>query len=246
MLDGREVRGVTTVLGGGVPKPALVGWAANTVAAAAVDRWAELAELTPSKRLEALKRARFEDRDQAANRGREVHTLAEKLAAGGEVEVPEPLIGHVDAYLEFLAAYSVVEVAVEATVLHRGGGGVLPYMGTLDLLAHLDGSDGLTLVDWKTGRSGVFAESALQLAAYAHAQALLAPDGSESPMPAIERALAVWLRADGYDVIPLEVGPEVFRVFCYAQQLDRFTEGREPQVLGEALPARQLEPEAAE
>lgn len=57
-IDGNKVPGVTTVLGA-MPKPALVKWAADTTAAAAVDRWDELAELPPTSRLRELDGARF-------------------------------------------------------------------------------------------------------------------------------------------------------------------------------------------
>ena len=61
---GRKVPGVTTVIGNGVPKPALVGWAARTTAAYAIDYWDELAELPVSERITRLEKARFGERDE--------------------------------------------------------------------------------------------------------------------------------------------------------------------------------------
>src|SRR2546426_12762917 len=89
--NGAKVPGVTTILGDGVPKPALINWAAKTTAEYAVDHWEDLSALGPSARLKELNGARFADRDAAARRGTEVHGLAERLVAGAEVEVPEPL-----------------------------------------------------------------------------------------------------------------------------------------------------------
>ena len=41
--NGARIPGVTTILSGGMPKPALVGWGIRTVAEYAIDRWDELA-----------------------------------------------------------------------------------------------------------------------------------------------------------------------------------------------------------
>src|SRR5215472_8993983 len=98
VVDGVKLPGVTAILGAALPKPALIEWAGKTTASYAVDRWAELTELPPSKRLDALNRARFEEKDTAAKRGTEVHRLAEQLVAGVEVDKPEELAGHLEAY----------------------------------------------------------------------------------------------------------------------------------------------------
>jgi hypothetical protein len=118
-------------------------------------------------------------------------------------------------------------------------------MGTVDLLAYVDERPELVLVDWKTGGTGIWPEVALQLAAYAHAETMLDGDGLERPMPTVDRALAVWLRADGYDVYPVDIGPATFRTFQYAQQVAAFTIATKDRAarryIGNALPPRQLE-----
>src|SRR5690348_10872436 len=101
-VDGRKADGVTTLIGDGIPKPALVNWAANTTAAYAVDHWDALDGMSPSQRLERLKKARYLDLDKAAKRGTEVHGIAEKLAHGEEVEVPDELAGHISSAVAFL------------------------------------------------------------------------------------------------------------------------------------------------
>jgi hypothetical protein len=63
-----------------LPKDALIAWPANTTADVAVDNWADLAQLPPSKRRAKLKAARSDDRGTAARRATRVHKLAEKLA----------------------------------------------------------------------------------------------------------------------------------------------------------------------
>lgn len=221
-IDGRKVDGVTTVLGDGIPKPALIDWAARTTAEYAVDHWDELAEETGTGRLRKLERARWDTTKTAAARGTTVHDLAMRLAAGEEVTVPEPLTGHVDAYQRFVDEWQPRELLVEVPVFHR----TLHYAGTLDLVAEL--ADGWTwLLDWKTSGTGIFPESALQLAAYRNAEFYLDDAGEEQPMPPIDFAGCVWLRADGYDLKPVDAGDEAFLIFRYAQQVvRRFT--REP------------------
>ena len=235
VLDGETVDGVTKIVRDGVPKSNLIGWAARSVAGYAVDHWAELAELTPSKRLRELERAAWAERDAAGARGTTVHKYAHQIAEGAVVEVPDELVGYVDAYLAFSAAYDVLEVEVEATVINR----TWHYMGTVDLLAYIDGE--LWLLDWKTGASGIWPETALQLAAYANAETVLGDEG-ERPMPAVARAAAVWLRGDGYDVVPVDAGAETFRTFLYAQQMARFTNAQRSDYVRDALPPRELEP----
>jgi hypothetical protein len=230
LLDGEPVLGVTTITDGGVPKPALVDWAARETAGYAVDHWEELAELTLSKRLRLLEKARYESSRGGAARGTDVHKLAQRLAAGEEITVPEELEGFVDSYLAFDKDWQPRELLVEVPVFHRR----FRYAGTLDLIAEL--RDGRTaLLDWKTGASGIWPETALQLAAYRFAEFWLGDDLAEHPLPEIDFAGAVWLRADGYDLYPVDASEATFRIFRYAQQIAAF--GGEPRerFIGESL-----------
>ena len=230
LLDGEPADGVTWIIGDGVPKKALIDWAARTTAGYAVDHWDDLLTLTPSERLRTLEKARWIDRDSAAVRGTDVHRLAHRLAAGQEVDVPDHLVDHVDAYLRFTEDWQPEEILVEAVVGNRQW----RYMGTLDLVARL--TDGqLWILDWKTAASGIWPESALQLAAYRRADFWLDQEGIEQPLPDIDTAGCVWLRADGYDLIPVDTSDETFRIFLYAQQVARFTRQSRETYVGEAL-----------
>lgn len=214
LLDGQKVRGVTTIIGDGIPKPALINWAANTTAEYAVDNWDDLGGMKVAARLAKLKSARYDDRDTAARRGTEVHALAEQLVHGEKVDVPDELAGHVDSYLRFLDEWDPQPVLVEAVVFSRR----YRYGGTLDLVADLaDGSR--WLVDVKTTRSGVYGETGLQLAAYRYADFYLGEDLAEEPMPEVDRTGVVWVRSDGYDMVPVEAGPEQLKTFRHAAWL---------------------------
>lgn len=271
-LDGEKVPGVTTILGNGIPKPALVGWAARTVAEYVTDRLtmrdlsrpgggedyvvdaAELlealrrfnetsrypekwrvGELNRGTLAKVLARVQYADRDAAANRGTEVHRLAEKLARGEELEVPEELTGHVDAYRRFLDDFDPTDAVLERVVVNRRW----RYMGRLDSIMSIDHPDlGRTLLDVKTSRSGPFEEVALQLAGYRYAETMLEDDGTEVPMEQVDACAVVWVRADGYDLIPFRADENAFRIFLYAKQVGEWLDrdhGGGATVKGEAL-----------
>ena len=90
-LDGHKIPGVTTIIGKTLDKPALVGWAANTTARYAVENWAHLSAVDPIARYEELSRARFNTVKKAADQGTRIHAMAEQIALGREVEVPEEI-----------------------------------------------------------------------------------------------------------------------------------------------------------
>lgn len=267
-LDGEKVPGVTTILSNGIPKPGLVNWAANTVADAVVNGltlartpdgatrivadnlvqelldWNEsrgsyairvgnekLPRLALAKILASL---RYRDTDEASKKGTAVHNLAEKLGRGEEVEVPEHLSGHVDSYLRFLDEWDPQGALLERVVVNRRW----RYMGKLDLIADFE-RYGRGLLDVKTSRSGVYAETALQLAGYRYAETML--DGeTEVPMPEVDWCGVVWVRADGYDVYRMDVTPATFRTFLYAKQVGEwldFKEGPAATVKSESLEA---------
>lgn len=228
---GQRVPGVTTIIGDGIPKKALINWAATATAEHAVDNWDELAELAPSVRLKTLSKARYAVSDAAANKGTQVHNLAEQLVHGDTVAVPEGLEGHVASYVAFLDEFDVRPVLVERTVWSSEHN----YCGTFDLIAELLDPTDLEpdpelrrrqtwLLDIKTNRSGIFGETALQLAAYRYATCWIDEDAdAEMDLPDVELTGAVHVRADGYDLIPVTAGPDEFRTFLYAQQIAEFT-----------------------
>lgn len=215
-LDGEKVQGVTTILSKGLPKGGLVPWASNTCAQYTADNIDDLAKRTPSEIFDLVKGAPNRDRDQAANRGTEVHRLAEQLVQGDKVEVPDELAGHVESYLDFLEDWAVDPILVEATVINRRIG----YMGTLDLVARLRGL-GPCLIDVKTNRSGPFEDTALQLAAYRHAETYLDDDGEEQPMPTVDWSGVCWVRGDGYDLVEFDTSKTYLNLFICAKQIAR-------------------------
>lgn len=213
--NGERIPGVTTIIGDGLPKPALVNWAGNTTAAYAVDNWETLEDLKPSERLDRLKRARYEDRDAAAKRGTEVHELASHLIVGETVEVPDELRGHVESYARFLDEWEPTPILVERTVISYHWG----YAGTLDMIYELP-SGQVVLADIKTTRSGIYGETALQLAAYRYAECVL-DQGQDRPMIDVDSCAAIWVRADGYSVFPVRADEDTFKDFRRVMQTSK-------------------------
>lgn len=215
-LGDRKLDGVTTLIGGGLPKPALVNWAARTAAEKAVNEWDTLAELPVAERLKRIQKAPDESRNSAAAKGTRIHALADPIARGEEVAVPEELAGHVESCVRFLDEWAPEVVYTEAPVYHER----YLYAGTLDLIADMAGER--WLLDWKTSASGAYGDTAFQLAAYRFATHLLdvdpGPDGEVIPMPEVDRCGVVWLRADGYSLYPYDANERVWKQFLYIQQ----------------------------
>lgn len=228
-FDGdRKIPGVTTIIGAGLPKPALVDWAARTTAEYAGDHWDELTDMTVSERIRTLTGARWETSRAAMGRGTDIHHHAEQLATTGTTGVPEALLGPVTAYANWLRDFDVHTVAAELVVVNRTHG----YAGTLDLIADIAGQR--WLLDAKTGK-GVFPDAALQIAAYRYAEKCLEfNEDGERDMIQVDRTGVIHIGPDTCRLIPVEVGPEQYRMFRYIQQVARWPELSEG-LIGEAL-----------
>ncbi|MET8265963.1 hypothetical protein ABZU92_18445 [Micromonospora arida] len=233
---GARVSGVTTLAGNGLPKPALLNWAGEATAEYAVDHWDELAKLPLSERLKKIKGGRYEKRDAASAKGTEVHKIAERLIANERVTVPDAITGYVQSCVQFLDEFDVRAVHVEAVVYSE----TRRHVGTLDLIAdvllpdmpkydHIPrGEDGYArgLLDWKTTKSGIFGDVALQLAGYRHSEFLILPDDTVIDMPPVDFCAGIHLRPDGaYSFVPLKCGDDVYRDFLYVKEVARIVDG---------------------
>jgi hypothetical protein len=211
-LDGEWVPGVTTILGQAIPKPGLTKWASKAVAEYVANNRPTVETLYDMGGLpmvEALKNVPWQTRDEAGKRGTEIHELAERYVQGEEVDVPDPLIGHVESAAAFIDDWNIQTVLVEQPVASRAWG----YAGKLDMVADHNKGD-RAIFDWKTGRSGIFFEAAFQLVAYAKAE-FYGEGGDEHPLTelGIRGSYGVHIRADGYDVFPLAFGDSIYQEF---------------------------------
>ena len=233
-LDGRKVPGATTVIDV-LAKPALVRWAAGIVADHAVDHWDTLADLPLSERGKALRAAPDNRKKEAGIRGKRIHSLAEGLAHGDPVEVPDELRGPVEAIARFLDQWDMETVVNECAVAHTG----YRYAGTFDAVVTSpklhDGQP--VMLDYKTG-SGIYDEIALQLAAYRYADYACervpsqpGPRGGkpkrahelvEIGMPETVAGYGVHVREDVAVLVPTDSDENTWRQFLYALQIQRW------------------------
>lgn len=236
-LDGRRVSGVTTLINGGLPKTNLIDWAARTVAEYVADNEAEVASLRGDSRdtlVDFLKERHNAIRDAAGARGTDVHTYAQRFLDGeDDIAVPDELRGYVEACVAFLDDYQFQPVLIETAVASRKW----QYCGTLDAVGDIyDGTR--RIVDWKTGRSGIWGETGLQLNGYAGAE-FHGENGDEYPMSdlRIHSGLAVHLRPDGtYSAHDVPIGPAEFKKFQHVATVARFARNLKADLIGPALP----------
>jgi hypothetical protein len=160
--DNETFTSVTTIIGGGVPKPALVGWAAKRVAEIAVARYPVWTQMqSEAEKIDWLKRAPYREQEGAAIQGTAIHEWAEQRVLGLPVtaeSLPDEQQPYAHSFLQFVHQMNPTWEMSEATVYNREHG----YAGTLDALLTLDpqaadtiqtagGPDlhGLGLVDYK-------------------------------------------------------------------------------------------------
>lgn len=244
------VPGVTTLLGGGIPKPALMPWYARMVAEFVDENPLEVERLRSlpnvvhrgrerSALVDALCKVPTGRRDTAAERGTEIHKIAEHVVAGEEVEVPVEHEGEVTGYVDFLDMWEITPLITEG----RGANATEFFAGTFDLVAtspHLaDGNP--VLIDIKTS-NGVYGETALQTAAYSKFEFYLDADSNEQPMPEIAATYVAHITPHGTDLHPLCRNPEeiteAYRQFLCAAYIYKSTK-RRAAFLGDPLPQPQ-------
>lgn len=206
---GRKNPGVTSVLNM-LPKPFLKFWASKLVAEFAVNNIGEMVGLAvkdPQAAIDLAKRAPDRFTRSAADAGTGAHDLFEKLAKGERIptRLPADLQAYVDHFREFLEQCAPEFAFMEETVWSDSGG----YAGSFDAFMTITKGPfaGRSFwTDWKTTRSGVHEEVALQLSAYANAENIIRPDGSRVPMPKCDGACVVHFRPEGWRLVPVEIG----------------------------------------
>ncbi|SCL32945.1 PD-(D/E)XK nuclease superfamily [Micromonospora nigra] len=208
---GEKAPGVTSILGM-LPKPFLQHWAAKTVAEYATDNLGELVGLRLRGErqgvIDFLKGAPRRSTASAAETGSAVHDLFERVAKGEPVGRVHPeyrvFLDHFD---EFLKEFEPEFVFLEETVWSES----LDYAGSFDAYAVIDGER--VFLDWKTTRSGVHPEVALQLAAYRFADYIIRPDGSRVPQPSSTGGGVLHVRPEGWGFFPVRADAETFEYF---------------------------------
>jgi len=220
-MDGKNVKGVTTIIKQGLPAD-FSKWSARMVAEWVADNPSLTDEIKArggrGPLVEFLKQIPWEKRDTAAARGTDVHRIGEELVHGREVEVPDHLLPYVEGYVAWLDEWKVEPILTERMVGNRAHW----YAGTFDLIGRID--DTVWMLDLKTA-SGVYGENALQTDAYRHAEFWQDDDGLEQPMPECARLGVIHITPDGTQLVPLVSDGSAFRDFLKVAEVAKCAYG---------------------
>lgn len=222
-FKGEYFDSVTTIIGGGVPKPALKPWAERMVAEGAYDHRKQWEGLTKAEAVAFLKGLPYAATERASVKGTDIHHWADCYIKNVPCPPPTPdQKPYCDAFLRFLEDWSPEFLHCEATIFNR----THRYAGTADFFARLRGL-GLCLGDYKTGR-GVWPEAALQMSGYRFGEFIGTPDEKELEVPAVDRCVVVHLAPEttrrGYELLPVHADREVFDFFLHAARVREFVE----------------------
>jgi len=208
-----EVPGVSSVIDM-MPKNALTPWAARLAAEYAIGNQDEIQGLLSEKdgqkiAIDRIKNASSRYAMKASKEGTAVHHYTEAIARAIQSntkpkadDMPQGMMPYLKNYVRFLKEFDVEPVMLETVVWDERIG----YAGRLDMACRLRTiSNDIVIVDTKSGASGVWESVALQQTAYRYAESYW--DEQEDvlkPMPDIAGAYALWLRPEGFALIPVE------------------------------------------
>jgi hypothetical protein len=139
-----------------------------------------------------------------------------------------------DQFADAVATLKPVVYAVEAIGYNRK----FKFAGTLDAIWDLDLPErlvkGRCLIDFKTGASGIWPNDATQFAALCRLEFIAVGD-EELPMPQIDHAFALWLRPTKWELIPVDISDDTFRVWRAAAFIKEWKNTREDETVGRAV-----------
>lgn len=246
-VTGEEFRSVTTILGA-ANKPQLNNWKIRTIAEFSADNRENLASMDRDAAYDLVRSSQYTSSGVAAATGEAVHgrleTLFEVLRDEGEIAAkrwmvlnpPAPELQHVDTcFLELLDEFEIRPLYMENTLVNRSVG----YAGSADLIAEIRRRNAgapwkRAVIDAKSGKS-IYGSVALQLVAYAKAEAILMPDGTEIPMPAIHETYALHVRPRSWSLRPMRYDVGVWDAFRALVVVDQWVNRDERRAVGDAI-----------
>lgn len=244
-----KLPGVTSIVGM-LPKPFLTFWAAKMAAELAVDSIDFVQQmLDRGGRAAAVQYVSGASRRYTKERsdiGSEAHDMFERMIRGERVGyVSRDMDPYKRHFAEFLDAVQPELVRAEDVAwsdTHQ-------YAGSFDgiLRIRLDengepdpqGEPALVIADWKTGKN-TYPDVALQMSAYAHADKVIAPDGTEEPMPDFDGAVVLHITPDVCAFKPVRIAeengqPDVFAQFLHLRQTFEWDRKTSKTVLGDPI-----------
>jgi hypothetical protein len=156
-MKGKPYVSVTNVLKV-LDKPALVYWSNREIYRAMM--------VNPGLSQEEAMAAPYKTSDAAKSRGTTVHSLVENYKHGLDYleKVDAFFKPYAEAFHSFVEDHKLEVIENERSVISKKYG----YAGTLDMLAHIGGTDKVYIFDIKTGKD-VYPEAFLQMSAYRQA-----------------------------------------------------------------------------
>lgn len=216
---GETYPSVTTILGQIGKADALKWWAAGEVAKYAVTMRNTWIDLDEQAAIDLLKREPLRSLSRAADRGTDVHAIADHYMQTGVIGEISQHNGYVDALINFVHDHHPQPILTEQTVYGDG------YAGSFDMVCKLPAlGDELTIIDYKTSKA-IYPDTAAQLAAYTNAGRYIDSSDQFHLMPKIKHGAIVRLGANGeYEIqqADLDAGWRLFQAALaihQAQQL---------------------------
>lgn len=206
-----EVPGVSSIVDM-LPKPALSSWAAKLAAEYAMEHAVDLPNLIledPVRAKGMIQGASARFAEKAAKEGTMVHHYCEIVARGirdgvkpKAERMPPIVMPYLKSYVKFIKEFDVMPVMIESVVWDTEVG----YAGRLDMACQLRSIDNsIVIVDTKSGASGVWESVSLQQTAYAYASHYYDEENDKLiEMPEITATYALWLRPEGFALIPVD------------------------------------------
>lgn len=264
MPEPLQLWSATTLISNGLPKPALVGWAAKMTAEYALTNLDMLKTVAESDRDGAMKLltgARFKKNERAATRGTDVHAAIEQIILGVEPAIEGEAAPYIEQFRKFQDEHRPEYMLAEAPVYNPEHG----YAGTLDGVVRFAqpikaGKAGPFVLDVKTtdkrkrdGKRPPYPEVALQLTAYRRAQ-LVGLDAAvkvekrsdrfysfdpgmtrTEPMVETEGGLCLVVSPYDYELVPIRTDEAVWQSFLHVAEAARWTLETSRGVIGKPI-----------
>jgi hypothetical protein len=234
---GLKIPGVTSVIGM-LPKPFLTFWSSKVVAEYAIDHLGDMVNIVlrgdRQGAIDYLKGAPRRTTAGAAELGTLAHSAFEDIANGKDPIVSADVLPFAKLFKRMLADTGMTVSLQEQTVHSEQH----DYAGSFDGYGQIDGKP--VFIDYKTTRSGIHAEVALQLSAYRYSDHILGPDGSTTPTPKAEGGLVVHVRPDKIQVVEVDCDEDVFKFFLHLRETFRWVDGKDKEVIA-PIPAYTLD-----
>lgn len=223
-----------------LPQGALENWFKSFTATYAVDHIDVVHQLAVDDRAAAIQLvadATKRHSKKAADQGTVIHGYCELIMLAllegrkPQFQVSKEDMGYLRNFARFITEFEVEPVMVETTVWNDDPS----YAGTFDLMCKLKGYPGLSIVDYKTGASGVYAETGIQQIAYMRAESYITEDGNFKPMPEVNQAFGLWLRDTGFALFPLRTDDYVWSVFLHLNEIFDYVKNEAPSIVGKPI-----------